>query len=83
MTDATITIYGTNWCGDCRRTRRFLDYHKIPYQWIDIDQDKEAEQFVLKTNRGMRSVPTILFPDGSMLVEPSNTKVAEKLGIPV
>jgi glutaredoxin-like protein len=83
MIEATITIYGTNWCGDCRRTRRFLDYHKIPYEWIDIDQDKEAEQFVLKTNRGMRSVPTILFPDGSVLVEPSNTKVAQKLGIPV
>jgi len=83
MTDATIIIYGTNWCGDCRRTRRFLDYHTIPYQWIDIDQDKEAEQFVLKTNRGMRSVPTIVFPDGSVLVEPSNTKVAAKLGIPI
>jgi glutaredoxin-like protein len=83
MTDATITIYGTNWCGDCRRTRRFLDYHKVSYQWIDIDQDKDAEQFVLKTNQGMRSVPTLLFTDGSVLVEPSNTRVAEKLGIPV
>ena len=83
MTDATITIYGTNWCGDCRRTRRFLDYHKVSYQWIDIDQDKDAEQFVLKTNQGMRSVPTLLFADGSVLVEPSNTRVAEKLGIPV
>lgn len=81
--DTTIIIYGTNWCGDCRRTRRFLDYHKIPYQWIDIDQDKEAERFVLQTNRGLRSVPTIVFPDGSILVEPSNLKVAEKLGLPV
>jgi len=82
MTDASIIIYGTNWCGDCRRTRRFLDYHKIPYQWIDIDQDKDAEHFVLITNRGMRSVPTIVFVDGSILVEPSNTQVADKLGLP-
>ena len=78
-----IKIYGTNWCGDCRRTRRFLDYHKVSYKWIDIDQDKEAEQFVLKTNRGMRSVPTLVFGDGSILVEPSNLKVVEKLGLPV
>jgi glutaredoxin len=58
-----------------------LDYLKIPYQWIDIDQDKAGEQFVLKTNRGMRSVPTLVFADGSILVEPSNLKVAQKLGI--
>jgi glutaredoxin len=58
-----------------------LDYLKIPYQWIDIDQDKEGEQFVLKTNRGMRSVPTVVFADGSILVEPSNLKVSQQLGI--
>ena len=81
MGESTVIIYGTNWCGDCRRTRRYLDYLKIPYQWIDIDQDKDAEQFVLKTNRGLRSVPTVVFADGSILVEPSNLKVAQKLGI--
>jgi glutaredoxin-like protein len=83
MANSTITVYGTNWCGDCRRARRFLDYHKIPYVWIDIDTNPEAEKFVLETNRGMRSVPTILFADSSILVEPSNSRLAEKLGIPV
>ncbi len=83
MAEQKITIYATNWCGDCRRTKRFLDYHKIPYQWIDIDKDKEAEKFVLQTNNGLRSVPTLVFSDGSILVEPSNTKVAQKLGLPV
>jgi glutaredoxin-like protein len=78
----TIIIYGTTWCGDCRRTRRFLDYHKVPYEYIDIDQDKDAEQFVMRTNGGMRSVPTIVCPDGSVMVEPSNLRVAEKLGLP-
>lgn len=82
MTESTITIYGTTWCGDCRRTMRFLDYLKVPYQWIDIDQDKDGEVFVFSVNQGMRSVPTIVFTDGSILVEPSNTKVAEKLGLP-
>jgi len=82
MPETTITIYGTTWCGDCRRTRRFLDYHKISYLWIDIDLDKKGEEFVLSVNHGMRSVPTIVFADGSILVEPSNLKVAEKLRLP-
>lgn len=81
MGDKTIQIYGTDWCGDCRRARQFFDRHKIPYQWIDIDKDKTAEQFVIHTNKGMRSVPTILFQDGSILVEPSTKKLADKLGV--
>jgi mycoredoxin len=78
-----IVIYGTNWCGDCRRARRFFDQNKISYDFINIDQDKEAEQYVKMTNKGFRSVPTILFPDGSILVEPSNQTLAEKFGIKV
>ncbi len=77
----TIVIYGTEWCGDCRRARRFFDQHKIAYQWINIDRDREAERFVLATNGGMRSVPTIVFPDQSILVEPSSYLLAEKLSI--
>lgn len=76
-----IIIYGTEWCGDCRRARRLLDQHNIPYQWINIDRDREAERFVLATNGGMRSVPTIVFPDQSMLVEPSSYLLAKKLDI--
>ena len=83
MTASEIIIYGTRWCGDCLRSKRFLDYHHIPYQWIDIDRDKTAERFVIDTNHGNRSVPTILFLDGSILVEPSNLQLAEKLCLPV
>ena len=61
--------------------RRYLDFHKISYEWIDIDVNPEAEKFVLETNRRMRSVPTLVFEDGSILVEPSNSRLAEKLGI--
>ncbi len=74
-----ITVYGTDWCGDCRRTKRLLDEHQIPYNWIDIDKDREGEKFVKTTNRGNRSVPTIVFGDGSILVEPTNTRLSEKL----
>lgn len=81
MSDPLMTIYGVEWCGDCIRTRRFLSKHNVSYHWINIDRDKEAETLVLKVNRGMRSIPTIIFQDGSMLVEPSNDRLAQKLGI--
>jgi mycoredoxin len=80
MSDSII-IFTTNWCGDCRRARRFCDENNIIYQWINIDKDQQAEQVVLKINKGMRSVPTIIFPDGSILVEPTNSALAEKLNI--
>jgi mycoredoxin len=79
MTENNLVVYGVNWCGDCRRTQRFLNQNNIPYQWINIDQDKEAEKIVLEINRGFRSVPTIFFPDGLILVEPSNDQLAKKL----
>jgi mycoredoxin len=81
MSEPKIVVYGTNWCGDCLRTRYFLDRHHIPYTFINIDKDKQAEQFVFQTNHGMRSVPTIVFEDESILVEPSTTVLAMKLDI--
>jgi mycoredoxin len=81
MPEAKIILYATNWCGDCRRARRLFDQNQIVYKFVNIDEDKEGEQFVIKTNRGMRSVPTIVFEDGSILVEPSNRALAEKLGL--
>lgn len=74
-----LTIYGTRWCPDCLRVRRYLDQNKIEYRWIDINHDREAADFVIATNHGNRSVPTIVFPDGSILVEPSNSQLAEKV----
>ncbi|MEW5868332.1 MAG: glutaredoxin domain-containing protein [Chloroflexota bacterium] len=81
MSEADIIIYATQWCGDCRRARRFFDKHNIPYQWIDIDRDRQAEKIVIQTNQGMRSVPTIVFSDGSVMVEPSERQLAEKFQV--
>jgi glutaredoxin len=79
---AQIVFYGTTWCPDSRRSQRFLDSHRVSYQWIDIDKDPEASAYVQRVNRrGYRSVPTILFPDGSILVEPSDAELARKLGL--
>lgn len=83
MSDSQVEIvmYGTTWCYDSRRARAIFDQNNIPYRWIDIDQDMEARKFVEQVNNGFRSVPTILFPDGSMLVEPSNTELKVRLGL--
>lgn len=79
MTKQTITVYGTAWCGACRRALQVLDQHQVTYHYIDIEQDAAARQYVEQVNRGYRSVPTILFPDGSILVEPSSATLAQKL----
>jgi mycoredoxin len=77
-----IIIYGTVWCGDTRRARNFFDQNHIPYKWIDIDVDLQARKYVESVNKGYRSVPTIVFPDGSIMVEPSAGQLAAKFGIP-
>ena len=79
MEKPRITIYGTNWCRDCSRAVKLIKSHDIEYLWIDIDLDKQAEKFVIQINRGYRSVPTILFEDGSILVEPSQSELQSKL----
>lgn len=80
MTDQNkIIMYGARWCGDTKRSRKILDNLKIEYEWVNIDQDPEAEAYVKKINKGFRSVPTILFPDGTILVEPSDNEFKRKL----
>jgi glutaredoxin-like protein len=76
-----LIVYGTTWCGDCYRSKRFLDTHHVPYTWVDIGNDPRATQVVMTINRGRRSVPTIVFPDGSTLTEPSNRELGQKLGL--
>lgn len=83
MTDPVeIILYGTTWCGDTRRARAFMDRNAIAYRWIDIEKDPQACRFVESVNNGFRSVPTLVFPDGSRLTEPSMHQLAEKLGLP-
>lgn len=82
MTDSPeITLYGSTWCGASRRARLLLDNHAIPYRWIDIELDEEGARTVALLNHGNRSVPTLVWADGSILVEPTNEQLAEKLKI--
>jgi len=79
MSDSQIRVYGTAWCGDCARSKRLLDRLGVPYAWINIEQDSKARDYVVEVNRGSRSVPTIVFPDGSVLVEPGDAELEKKV----
>jgi len=81
MQEANITVYGAPWCPDCRRSKQFLGEQRIPYNWVDIDEDEEGRKRVQAVNDGKQIIPTIVFQDGSILVEPSNAELAAKLGI--
>ena len=76
-----ITVYGAYWCPDCSRSKQFLGEHQIPYNWVNIEDDQKGEAYVVQKNNGKRVIPTIEFEDGSILVEPSNAALAEKLGL--
>ncbi len=76
-----ITVYGAYWCPDCSRSKQFLGEHQIPYNWVNIEEDQAGEAYVIQKNDGKRIIPTIEFEDGSILVEPSNAALAEKLGL--
>jgi len=79
MTPFLVRIFVTRWCRDCHRSIKFLESIGIDLEIIDIDTDSQADEFVRKANRGYRSVPTIVFPDGSILVEPSQQALFEKV----
>lgn len=74
-----IKIYGKAWCGDCTRAKRFLDDNNIAYKYTDIGKETQYIDYVLQVNSGQEKVPTIVFPDGTVLVEPTNQELAEKL----
>jgi thioredoxin reductase (NADPH) len=76
-----IMVYSAVWCPDCKRVKKFLGEQRIPYLNVDVEQDAEAMAYVEQINNGMRSVPTMVFPDGDILVEPSNAALAQKLGL--
>jgi len=74
-----IVLYGVSWCSDCVRAKKVLAENNIEYLEIDIDKDSKAADFVKEVNGGSRSVPTIIFPDGAVLVEPSNKELIARI----
>ena len=76
---AKVTMYGAEWCGDCRRSKRFLDSNNVSYEYIDVEADASASEKVIEINGGQRSIPVILFPDRTHLTEPSDIDLKAKL----
>ena len=82
MSDAKkITVYGADWCGDCRRSKGYLDAHQVPYTYVDVDADAAAKEMI-EMLTGAKSIPVIIFEDGSYLIEPSNEALGAKAGVP-
>ena len=77
----TLRVLGTSWCGDCARSKAFLSNHAVPFEWTDIELDDQAAAEVERLNGGRRVVPTILFEDGTVLVEPSDEQLGRQLGL--
>lgn len=76
-----ITVYSTDWCPDCRRAKNFFEEHQVQYIEVNIEEIPEGVPFVKNLNNGKRVVPTIIFPDGEIMAEPSNAQLAQKLGL--
>ncbi|MBI2074289.1 MAG: glutathione S-transferase N-terminal domain-containing protein [Candidatus Levybacteria bacterium] len=74
-----IKFYGATWCPDCKRSRQFLDEKGVEYEYINIEEVPGAAEEVEKINKGYQSIPTIIFPDGQVLVEPSNVELQKAL----
>ncbi|MCL1801711.1 MAG: mycoredoxin [Promicromonosporaceae bacterium] len=79
-----VTIYTTSWCGYCKSLTTQLTSLKVPFTKIDIEQDSNAAAYVEHVNGGNRTVPVVLFPDGTTLTNPPSGVVKSKLAaIPV
>src|SRR3989454_5935088 len=81
MSHNKIKLYGTNWCSDCKRSKKFLGEQRVHYEFINIEEDQEGQAYVQQVQNGGLSIPTIVFEDGSILIEPSNAELATKLGL--
>lgn len=74
-----VTMYSTTWCGYCRRLATGLDRAGIPYSQVNIELDDEAAERVMRINGGNRTVPTVMFADGTALANPTVAEVSARL----
>jgi len=74
-----VTMYSTTWCGYCMRLKRMLDREGIAYAEVNIEEDSAAADFVMRVNGGNRTVPTVVFPGGAALTNPSINQVKAAL----
>jgi len=78
MSGTHVTLYGADWCVDCRRSKSVLDDSGIEYDYVDLEARPEAAH-VARGISGRTSIPVIVFPDGSHVVEPTDDELRERL----
>jgi mycoredoxin len=76
-----LTVYVTSWCPFCILLATDLDRAGIPFEAIDVDEDRHAAALVAQLNNGNRTVPTVVFADGSAMTNPPVARVRQKLGV--
>jgi thioredoxin reductase (NADPH) len=81
MPDNRLTLFGANWCPDCRNTKVFLGEMGVAYGWVDVDENAAANERIAALNNGKRVIPTIELTDGRVLINPTNAELADALGI--
>jgi mycoredoxin len=74
-----LVMFTTTWCGYCVRLKRFLDREGIAYREVNIEDDPDAAEYVMAVNGGNRTVPTLQFPSGSALTNPSPAEIVAEL----
>src|SRR5215469_9767087 len=74
-------VYGAPWCPHCKRVKRFLAAHRVPYKQIDIDEKPEAIERLKALQGGGQVIPTVVFADGSYDVNPSDEELARRIGL--
>lgn len=79
LSDKVVTMYSTVWCGYCRRLKAQMEREGIAYREVDIEHDPGAADLVMAVNGGNQTVPTLVFPDGSALTNPSLSEVKAQL----
>jgi mycoredoxin len=78
MSENKVTMYGAQWCGDCRRSKKFLDTNQVIYTYVDIEHDEAGKEKAIEIS-GKKSIPVIAFSDGTHMVEPSDYVLKKKL----
>ncbi len=78
---STLTVFGAPWCPHCKRVKRFLAAHRVPYDNVDVDEHSEAVDRLKELQGGGQVIPTVVYPDGSHQVNPSDEALAARIGL--
>jgi thioredoxin reductase (NADPH) len=76
-----MTVYGAPWCPHCKRVKKFLAAHRIRYSLVDIDTHPETIELLKELQDGGQIIPTVVYPDGTHEVNPSNEALARRIGL--